>query len=59
MCRARLLDGADLVLDGGELPGVASTVVDLRDYERSGSWNVLREGALAGARRCRHGPPPC
>jgi L-threonylcarbamoyladenylate synthase len=44
---ARLLDGVDLVLDGGELLGVASTVVDLGDYERSGSWNVLREGALA------------
>ena len=29
--RASLREGADLVLDGGELPGVASTVVDLRD----------------------------
>jgi L-threonylcarbamoyladenylate synthase len=42
-----LRDGADLVLDGGELPGTPSTVVDLRDYEQSGSWHVLREGALA------------
>jgi L-threonylcarbamoyladenylate synthase len=42
-----LLEGADLVLDGGELLGVASTVVDLRDYERTGGWSVLREGALA------------
>ncbi len=25
--------GADLVIDGGELPGIASTVVDLREYE--------------------------
>ena len=40
-------EGADLTLDGGELPGVASTVVDLREYEQSGSWSVLREGALA------------
>ena len=40
-------DGADLVLDAGELPGVASTVVDLRAYERSGGWAILREGALA------------
>jgi|SRR5271163_127736 len=39
--------GADLTLDGGELPGVASTVVDLREYEQSGAWSVLREGALA------------
>jgi L-threonylcarbamoyladenylate synthase len=41
-----LLDGADLVLDGGELPGVASTVLDLLAYERSGEWLVVREGAL-------------
>jgi L-threonylcarbamoyladenylate synthase len=44
---ASLRDGADLVLDGGELPGSASTVVDLRDYERSGDWRVLRRGPLA------------
>jgi len=43
---ARLLEGADLVLDGGELPGTPSTVVDLRDYERSGRWRVVRAGAL-------------
>jgi L-threonylcarbamoyladenylate synthase len=43
-----LREGADLVLDGGELPGTPSTVVDLRDYEQSGSWYVLREGALPG-----------
>jgi L-threonylcarbamoyladenylate synthase len=41
-----LLEGADLVLDAGELPGVASTVLDLRDYQHSGGWSVLREGAL-------------
>jgi L-threonylcarbamoyladenylate synthase len=44
---AALRDGADLVLDGGTLPGIASTVVDLRDYDASGEWHVLREGALA------------
>jgi L-threonylcarbamoyladenylate synthase len=43
---AGLRDGADLVLDGGELPGAASTVVDLRDYEHSGEWRVLRRGPL-------------
>jgi L-threonylcarbamoyladenylate synthase len=42
-----VLEGADLALDGGELRGVASTVLDLRDYERTGSWRVLREGAVA------------
>lgn len=39
-------EGADLVLDGGELPGVASTVLDLRDLAGEGRWHVLREGAL-------------
>jgi L-threonylcarbamoyladenylate synthase len=37
---------ADLVLDGGELPGTPSTVVDLRGFERDGRWSVLREGAV-------------
>ena len=41
-----LRSGADLVLDGGELPGVASTVVDLSRYESDRSWKVLREGAV-------------
>jgi L-threonylcarbamoyladenylate synthase len=43
---AALLEGADLVLDGGELPGVPSTVIDLRDLDECGRWHVLREGAL-------------
>lgn len=37
---------ADLVLDGGPLPGTPSTVVDLRAYEATADWTVLREGAL-------------
>jgi L-threonylcarbamoyladenylate synthase len=41
-----LREGADLVLDGGELPGRPSTVIDLRDYAADGSWHLLREGAL-------------
>jgi L-threonylcarbamoyladenylate synthase len=44
---AALREGADLVLDGGELPGIHSTVVDIRDYERSREWHVLREGAFS------------
>lgn len=40
---------ADLLLDAGELPGVASTVVDLRGYEDGGGWHVLREGAVPAA----------
>ena len=42
-----LRDGADLVLDGGELPGVPSTVVDLSRYEEEGAWSVLRDGAVS------------
>ncbi len=38
--------GVDMVLDGGELPGVASTVVDLSEYEETGGFRVLREGAV-------------
>jgi L-threonylcarbamoyladenylate synthase len=44
-----LLEGADLVLDGGELPGTPSTVLDLRSYESDREWRVLRAGALPDA----------
>ncbi len=44
-----MLDGADMVLDGGELPGTPSTVIDLRDYSAERRWHVLREGALTRA----------
>jgi L-threonylcarbamoyladenylate synthase len=40
-----ILAAADLVLDGGRLPGTPSTVLDLRAYEDTGAWTVLREGA--------------
>ena len=39
-------DGADLVLDGGELPGTPSTVVDLRAFEDAGEWRIVRPGAV-------------
>jgi L-threonylcarbamoyladenylate synthase len=45
---ALIRDSADLILDAGELPGTPSTVVDLRDYERDGSWAIGREGAVSG-----------
>jgi L-threonylcarbamoyladenylate synthase len=38
--------GVDLVLDGGELPGTPSTVVDLTGYHVDRRFKVLREGAL-------------
>jgi tRNA threonylcarbamoyl adenosine modification protein (Sua5/YciO/YrdC/YwlC family) len=37
---------ADVVIDGGELPGVPSTVVDLRHYDEDGSWMVVRKGMV-------------
>jgi L-threonylcarbamoyladenylate synthase len=39
-------DGVDLVVDGGDLPGRSSTVLDLTDYELGGAWSVLRPGAV-------------
>lgn len=41
-----LREAVNLQLDGGELPGIASTVVDLGEYERSGRYEIVREGAL-------------
>ncbi|HEY5045659.1 MAG TPA: L-threonylcarbamoyladenylate synthase [Solirubrobacteraceae bacterium] len=41
--------GADLVLDGGELPGIPSTVIDLGKYEQCGEWRIVREGPLMRA----------
>ena len=38
---------ADLVLDGGELPGTPSTVVDLRRFESNERWSIAREGAVS------------
>jgi len=46
---AELRRAADLALDGGELPGTASTVVDLCHYASSGDWRVVRPGALSEA----------
>jgi L-threonylcarbamoyladenylate synthase len=41
-----LRQGVDLVLDGGELPGTASTVIDLSEYEQTERWRTVREGPL-------------
>lgn len=38
---------ADMVIDGGRLPGTASTVIDLRSYEDDGGWEIVRPGAVA------------
>jgi L-threonylcarbamoyladenylate synthase len=43
---AAIRAAADLVLDGGELPGTPSTVIDLRGFETGGPLRVLRAGAV-------------
>lgn len=42
-----IVEGADLAIDGGELPGIPSTVVDIASIDVDGSWRVLRDGALS------------
>jgi L-threonylcarbamoyladenylate synthase len=46
---SQLVDGVDCVLDGGELSGTPSSVVDLTRYEDTGEWDLLRETALSAA----------
>jgi L-threonylcarbamoyladenylate synthase len=46
---AEILAGADLAIDGGDLLGTPSTVVDLTRLDSGGSWRVLREGAVSAA----------
>jgi L-threonylcarbamoyladenylate synthase len=45
----RIRSAVDVELDAGELPGTPSTVVDLTGYESDGTFDVLREGAVAHA----------
>ena len=42
-----ILAGVDLAIDGGELTGLPSTVVDLAAIDSDGSWEILRQGALS------------
>ncbi len=42
-----VLAGVDLAIDGGELTGLPSTVVDIAAIEDDGSWQILRQGALS------------
>ncbi|HET9164007.1 MAG TPA: L-threonylcarbamoyladenylate synthase [Solirubrobacterales bacterium] len=43
-----IVEAVDLAIDGGELTGLPSTVVDLTGFDAGGEWYVLREGGLAG-----------
>jgi L-threonylcarbamoyladenylate synthase len=54
-----LLAGVDIALDGGELPGTASTVIDLSGYGREGAWRVVREGLLTAEAIARAVGPSC
>ncbi|MEZ5154778.1 MAG: L-threonylcarbamoyladenylate synthase [Solirubrobacterales bacterium] len=44
-----IVAAVDLAIDGGELTGMPSTVVDLTGLEAGGGWSVLREGAVSEA----------
>ena len=46
----KVVAAVDLALDGGQLTGMPSTVVDLTSIENGGAWSILREGALARER---------
>ncbi len=41
-----LLKACDLVLDGGLLRGLASSIVDLSTYAADGHWRLLRTGSV-------------
>jgi L-threonylcarbamoyladenylate synthase len=46
---SEILAGVDVAIDGGELRGQASTVVDVSGIESGEGWAMLRDGALPRA----------
>jgi L-threonylcarbamoyladenylate synthase len=42
-----VVEGADLAIDGGELPGLPSTVIDIASIDEDRSWRILRDGAVS------------
>jgi L-threonylcarbamoyladenylate synthase len=44
---AGIAEAADVVIDGGTLSGLPSTVVDVTAIESGGDWTILREGGLS------------
>lgn len=42
-----IIEAADLVIDGGALTGLPSTVIDLSDLDGGGGWQILRQGGLS------------
>jgi L-threonylcarbamoyladenylate synthase len=43
----RIRAGVDLIIDAGDLPGTASTVIDLTGYHEEGRFRIVREGAVS------------
>ena len=43
---AEIVAAVDLAIDGGELTGKPSTVIDLTRFDADREWTVLREGGL-------------
>ena len=43
---APLIDAADLAIDGGQLAGSPSTVVDASAIDSGGDWTILRQGGM-------------
>jgi L-threonylcarbamoyladenylate synthase len=42
-----ILAAVDLAIDGGELSGLPSTVVDIATIDEDGGWEILRQGAIS------------
>jgi L-threonylcarbamoyladenylate synthase len=42
-----IVAGADLAIDGGRLPGLPSTVIEVAAIDEDGSWQILRDGAAS------------
>jgi L-threonylcarbamoyladenylate synthase len=41
-----IAEAVDLAIDGGELGGAPSTVIDIAEVDLGGPWRILREGAM-------------
>jgi L-threonylcarbamoyladenylate synthase len=44
-----IVEAVDLAIDGGELTGAPSTVIDLTAIDAGGDWSILREGGMPRA----------
>jgi L-threonylcarbamoyladenylate synthase len=42
-----ILSEADIAIDGGDLTGLPSTVIDVASLDSSGKWAVLRQGGMS------------